>query len=677
MEKPSASEESCFIGIDIGGTYTDLVIYHEAGAIDVLKVPSIPADPSKGAVKGIALLDPPEGFEVIHGSTVGTNAILERKGVRTALVVTKGFADIQRIGRQTRQRLYALDPENQKPLIPDEMVFPVRERVNGHGEIVQALGDDEVASLFRKLKKKKVHSLALCLMFSFLSDSHEQKIASFSEAKDYSVSLSSEILCEFREYERCSTTALNAYIAPLMKYYLEGMGRKVASLGAKSLWIMQSNGGIFSVEEASKRPVHTILSGPAAGVAGAWAVASVAGFNEIITLDMGGTSTDVSLCESGLPLTREGSLSGYPVRIPILDIHTIGSGGGSIARVDEGGVLKVGPQSAGADPGPACFGKGTAATVTDAHMELGRLPDSEFIQGIKKPFPQRARQSLEALAVKIGSDTRHTAWGVLQVAQAQMEGALRVVSLQRGHDPRRFTLVPFGGAGPLQACELAASLEIPQVLIPRYPGVLSALGMIAAPQFMEFSRTIRMPLEEASPEILKRHFADLEKRAKIRGNGDHRTLHSLDMRFRGQSFELMVPVREFSGESLKEDFLALHQRRYGYVRAQADIEIVNFLLRIERKPSIQNLTLTSRKRSIRKMQHGGIQKVWWSSPGNTGVLMEKDFHLISRESLMPGDSIAGPAIITQYDCTTIVPPFWGGMVDDFENVILKNPDVGS
>jgi N-methylhydantoinase A len=671
------ASQSCIIGIDIGGTYTDLVYYREGFALEVLKVPSVPSEPSQGALSGIKLLEPPEGFEVIHGSTVGTNAILERKGARTALVITKGFADLLAIGRQTRRRLYTLNPEGNEPLIADDMVFQVGERVNGRGEIVEPLDDEEVEALFRKLKKKKVQSIALCLIFSFLHDGHEKQIASSRGAQDYSISLSSEILCEFREFERCSTTALNAYIAPLMKSYLEGMGARLESMGSRSLWIMQSNGGIFSVAHAAKKPVHTILSGPAAGVAGAWAVASQAGFFDVITFDMGGTSTDVSLCSGGLPITREGSIEGFPVRVPILDIHTIGSGGGSIARIDEGGALKVGPESAGADPGPACFGKGTHPTVTDAHLELGRLPDMDFLGGIRRPFPALAHKSLEPLAATTGLDTRRSAWGILQVAQAQMEGALRVVSLQRGHDPRRFTLLPFGGAGPLQACELAAALGIPRVLIPRYPGVLSALGMITAPSFMEFSRTIRMLLDETSPAALRGHFAELEERAKKElGSGEgsgRRNLYFLDMRFRGQSFELMVPVQEFSPARLKEDFLALHHRRYGYVRAIAEIEIVNFLLRVERGRPVQELTLSSPVQNPRRYDGPKVQKVWWPSVVDEGTMREMDFELISRERLIPGAAVRGPALITQYDCTTIVPPLWEGQVDRFDNIILKNP----
>lgn len=666
------SSSSAFIGIDTGGTYTDFVLFRE-GVVHILKVPSTPEAPYRASIAGIEILMPPDGFEVIHGSTVGTNAILERKGARTALITTKGFRDILHIGRQTREELYSLKPGDGEVLIKENRIIEADERVNWKGEILRDLDDEEISAIFESLRSKRIDSVAVCLLFSFLNDANEKKIASHREARQYEISLSSDVLCEFREFERCSTTVLNAYICPIMKRYLQKLADRMGLQGAKNLWIMQSNGGIFSLQSAVKKPVHTILSGPAAGVAGAFAVARTAGFQNVITIDMGGTSTDVSLGEGGaLPVTMEGEIEKFPVGIPILDIHTIGAGGGSIAYVDEGGILKVGPRSAGADPGPACFGKGRHITVTDAHLILGRLPDKTFMEGKRKPDISRAAQFLTPMARKMGCSTEEAAWGILQVVQAQMEGALRVVSLQRGHDPRRFTLLAFGGAGPLHACELAASLNIPKVLIPRYPGVLSALGMILAPHFMEFSRTMKMALHTTESELLGEVFDSLSRKA-AREMGSDRPLryeYYLDMRYSGQSYELTVPVSDFSREEIARRFVALHRRRYGYARDHDEIEVVTFRVKAERKKS--SPTMAAKPSEVKRaFEPAGSQKVLWAE--GASPLREHLFPLIERESLPEGTTWEGPAIILQYDTTTFVPARWSCAVDEFGNLLLENP----
>lgn len=659
--------ESVLIGIDVGGTYTDCVLLSGEG-LKVLKVPSTPETPSTGALRGIRRLIREKDFEVIHGSTVGTNAILERKGSRTALIVTKGFKDLMQIGRQTRKELYGLTPEGQRPLVERSNLFEIDERIDYNGAVLKAAKPEEIKAIFDALSRKKVESVAVCLLFSFVNDIHERLITLRGDSMN--VSLSSDVLCEFREYERCSTTILNAYIAPLMKNYFDELAASLASLGARSLWIMQSNGGIFPVENACRKPVHTILSGPAAGVRGAYALARQAGFSGVITIDMGGTSTDVSLCEDSLPVTNEGSIDGHPVRIPILDITTIGAGGGSIAYIDEGGALKVGPESAGADPGPVCFGKGRRITVTDAHLILGRLPDRDFLDGARFLDVKRTREHFSSFTATMGSNIEEAAWGIIQVVQAQMEGALRLVSLQRGHDPRRFTLLAFGGAGPLHACELASALNIPKVLIPLYPGVLSALGMITAPHFMEFSKTMKMELLRLTPEKMKHIFGILRERAAREIGVDERLLeceYYVDMRYAGQSYDLTVPVTVFDTGSIAASFISIHHRRHGYERSDSEIEVVTFRLRAGQA---REEPVFSREWAPGKSSSASHRKVWWAQ--GREPLREYDFLLLKRESLVPGASIKAPAIVLQYDCTTIIPPGWEGVIDTQGNMILEN-----
>ncbi|MGV8118414.1 MAG: hydantoinase/oxoprolinase family protein [Candidatus Xenobiia bacterium LiM19] len=678
------------IGIDIGGTYTDFVVLRN-GTVELRKVLSTPDDPSQGALHGLKELAPEGFFEIIHGSTVATNATLERRGARTVLVTTKGFADVLKIGRQTRSELYALKPSRPEPLISGDMTIELDERVNAAGEVEMALGDGELDRLFRFCRRKNAESIAVSFLFSFLSDGHEKAVAAHREAGRYAISLSSEILCEFREYERTCTTALNAYVAPVMMRYLEKLGHAVSSMGAERLWIMQSHGGVFSSDQAARRPVHTILSGPAGGVLGALHVSKEAGFDEILTIDMGGTSTDVSLCEGELPLTREGSIESYPVRIPLVDIHTIGSGGGSIAFVDEGGALRVGPRSAGADPGPACFGKGEQITVTDALLILGRLPEGEFMasrraetndrshHGSGSPTSRhldydRALRFIKPLAQSLGMSVMDAAWGIIQVVQAQMEGALRVVSVQRGYDPRRFTLVAFGGGGPLHACELANLLEIPRVMIPRCPGVLSALGMVVAPRFMEFSRTLRMSLDEITGERLRTGLEPLMKRAEEELGcpaGMLTVEPSLDMRYRGQSFELTVRLLSYERDDIEASFLALHRKRYGYTRTEGDIEVVNFRLKAG-FPGHQ--TAQSQKAAAEKCcRLAPVQRTIqvWGREKESGPMQASDAVLLNRSVLTPGSTFSGPAVITQYDCTAYIPGHWSGYVDENEHVIVE------
>ena len=467
------------VGVDTGGTFTDFV-YHVAGRARIFKVPSTPDDPSRAIVEGLRRAAREAGvgvreLEVVHGTTVGTNALLERRGARAGLVTTEGFEDVLVIGRQARASLYDLNWTRPAPLVEDRLRFGVRERVGSDSSVVEELTDEEVAKVVRKLKRARVESVAVCLIFSFARPEHERKLErAIREAlPGVPLSVSHRILPEYREFERTSTVSINAYLQPLMGSYLGRLGSHVS---ARAFRVMQSSGGSISARAAAVEPVRTILSGPAGGVVGATHAAREAGFADIITFDMGGTSTDVALCASGrVRLTNEASVAGLPVAVPVLDIHTVGAGGGSIARVDAGGSLRVGPQSAGAVPGPACYGRSDLPTVTDANLVLGRFGGADLLGGEFKLDEGRAKGALTALAREMseaaGRDVSAVegALGVVRVVNSGMERALRAVSVERGFDPRACTLVSFGGAGGLHAVELARALRVPRVVVPREP----------------------------------------------------------------------------------------------------------------------------------------------------------------------------------------------------------------
>ncbi len=478
------------IGVDIGGTFTDFVVL-AGGEIRIHKTPSTPHDPSVAFLRGLEELEIGSGAAFVHGSTVATNAILERRGARTALLTTEGFRDVLELGRQTRLGLYDLTPRKHVPLIPREQCHEVPERVDRNGNVLEPLDEGAVRAALDQIKGAGVESLAVCLLFSFANAAHEEQIGALVEAAGLNVSLSSRILPEYREYERASTTAANAYVAPLMQRYLRRLDEKLTALGRRRLWVMQSNGGVLSVEGAAREAVRTVLSGPAGGVVAAWQVGRAAGFERLLAFDMGGTSTDVSLIDGEPATSREGGIGDLPIRVPLLDIHTVGAGGGSLARVDAGGRLRVGPESAGADPGPACYGRGDLATVTDANLVLGRLLPQSFSAGRIRLDLERAQAAIRKIATALRLPVEEAAEGIVRVADTQMARALRKVSVERGHDPRRFCLIAFGGGGPLHACALAEELGIPTVLVPRYPGALSALGMLLSDFRKENSRTDR------------------------------------------------------------------------------------------------------------------------------------------------------------------------------------------
>ncbi len=549
------------LGVDTGGTFTDIVGW-DGERILTRKVRSTPDDPSRAILEGIAGL---AAEEIVHGSTVATNALLERKGARTAFVTTQGFEDLLRIGRQNRKHLYDLLAPGRAELVPARWTFGIEERTLYDGQVLTAVDPEAARQLAAKLKARRIESVAVCFLHSYANPQNELAIQAALDG--FSVSLSHQILPEYREFERASTTLVNAYVSPLMARYL---ARLAGSLAPTRLRIMQSNGGSISAEMAARSAIHTIQSGPAGGVLGAAAVARRAGFERLISFDMGGTSTDVSLFDGQPGFTQESELGDFPIRVPILNIHSVGAGGGSIARIDAGGALRVGPRSAGAAPGPACYGEGDEVTITDANLHLGRIDPEKFLSGRMRLYPERAARYLERLAQALGVTAREAALAIVEVANANMERAIRAVSIERGHDPRDFALVSFGGAGGLHACELADRLEISTVLVPRQAGVLSALGMLVADCVRDYSRSVM----GAPPEPA---FAEMERQAaeELAGMGFAAPVceRLIDLRYRGQSYEITVRYAE------RERFDEEHRRLYGYDHQGREVEAVTARLR--------------------------------------------------------------------------------------------------
>ena len=663
------------IAIDTGGTFTDCV-YRIGPRVEVLKLPSTPDDPSRAileAVRKIAALIPEASIEVRHGTTVATNALLERKGARVAFVTTAGFEDTLAIARQARPDLY--DWNHHRPAPITDQCFGIAERIGPDGSVLLAPTHAALDQLRREIRKSKSESIAVSLLFSFANPAHEQAIAAALAPLRAPISLSHQILPEFREYERGSTVALNAYLAPRLQQYIQALQRGLAKRDAR-LSIMQSSGGILSAASAAREPVRTILSGPAGGVIGALSVARAAAIDSILTFDMGGTSTDVALLDATRepPTTTEGQVAGLPVGVPMLDIHTAGAGGGSLAWMDHAGALQVGPQSAGAIPGPACYGRGDRATVTDANLVLGHLHPDHFLGGAMRLDEARARRALSAVSTRSFATVEHLAEGILRVANARMESALRRVSVERGHDPRNFTLLAFGGAGPLHACALAQSLGIRRVLIPNAPGALSALGILDADLRREFSRTVM--LAPGSPQIAS-HFRSLEAEARAAFATEKAKpvlARSADLRYHGQGFELRV---DWSANAIAH-FHKLHAQSYGYADPSRSVEIVT--LRVQaiarsHKPS-GDPSGTPWVAQLHRAMGGKLTK---TDSGHALLCSSRIFEegrwrnaaLYDRALLQPGNRIAGPAVITELSATTYLPTGWTATVDALSNLILN------
>ena len=654
------------VAVDTGGTFTDVVLLH-GGRLRSLKLPSTPSDPSDAVLEGLRRVldgvggEDDGGFVLLHGSTVATNALLERKGARVMLVTNAGFEDILEIGRQNRPQLYALVGHRPPPLVERDDRHGIRGRMGPDGEVIEGLDPAELEALPELLDGAE--SVAVVLLHSYANSTHEESVADALAELKVPVSISVRLLPEYREYERTSTTVVNAYVAPRISAYLKRLARET---GAERMSVMGSNGGSLPVDRAAREPVHTVLSGPAGGVVGALACGRQAGRERLITFDMGGTSTDVSLCP-GAPLhTRELEIGGQPIAIPVIDIHTVGAGGGSLARIDPGGALRVGPESAGADPGPICYGKGGAGvTVTDAHVWLGRLPADAFLGGERTLDRSAVEPHLRNIADRLGANLEVAAEGILEVANAAMERALRVISVERGHDPAEFTLLAFGGAGGLHAVHLADRLGTGRAMVPRRPGLLSAYGMLAADITREVSRTVLISTASANAhESIERVFVELEQAAvaAMAEEGVPEDRLSLgqwvDARYEGQSFELRVP-----GEDWDTRFHALHEKRYGYQRPTTPVEAVT-LRSIASAPG-PPLELE------RIQRRGASPRVGHTRAFTAGEWTEVD--RVWRSDLGPDQTLDGPVLVLEYSSTTWVPRGWGLTVDEWGNLHLSAP----
>ena len=633
------------IGIDAGGTFTDFIVCRDDGTIETFKLRSNPRSPASVILAGLAQAAAGQRAEVIHGSTVATNALLERKGARTALVTTAGFEDVIHIGRQNRAELYNLTPKLRSPIIPRTMCFGVRERAYFDGTIAQTPSAAEIARLKARLRRARVQSIAICFLHAYRNPANEKRVAAALEGLGY-LCTSHDVCPEFREYERSSTTLINAYVGPLMDKYLAELERA----SRHRIAIMQSNGGFMSTKEARRHAVRTVLSGPAGGVVGALEVAKLSGFSRILGFDMGGTSTDVSLSDGQPRETLEASIDGLPVRVPMLDIHTVGAGGGSIARVDEGGLLRVGPQSAGADPGPACYGKGTRPTVTDAHVVLGRIAADQLIGGQMHLDVERAAAAVESIAQQLGISRVRAAQGIVRVANANMERAIRLVSVERGHDPRDFALVAFGGCGGLHACEIARELGIRTVLVPEYAGALSALGMLLANHVRDYAAGV------LTRSDFEREFLRLERAARKDLPGAE-LIRSADIRYTGQSYELTVP---WNAADPAAPFHQEHQRVYGYSNPDRAIEIVT--IRVRARMDIPKPELLSRHTGSRKKRPSILRRIH-----SAGAW--RDTPVYQRSSLLPA-TLQGPALVLDYGSTTLIPPGWAFSLDQVGSLKL-------
>jgi len=694
------------IGVDTGGTFTDCVVL-AGGKVRILKVFSTPADASHAIVQGVRQLAEegnsasrlkdkrrPWGspaalsvLEVIHGTTVGTNSLLERRGARVALITTAGFEDLLEIGRQARPNLYDLNVQREAPLALRPLRFGVKERVGAHGRILHKVSNAEIRRLQRCVKDSGADSLALCFLFAYANPTHERRVASALRRLGLPLSVSHEILPEFREFERLSTVVINAYLAPRMGSYLQNLEERIRGMAARGgipprrrIYVMQSNGGISTAARAGRQPVRTILSGPAGGVVASASLARQMKLASVISFDMGGTSTDVSLLDGAPRTTSETALAGLPIAVPVLDVHSVGAGGGSLARIDAGGALRVGPESAGAAPGPICYGRGgKGLTVTDANLILGRLDPDHFLGGTYRLDLEAAERGFEKFLAGPG---RHRGFrspldlaaGIVNVSNATMEKALRVISVERGYDPRDFSLVCYGGAGGLHAADLARALGLPAVIVPQDPGAFSALGILLSDVVRDVARSVLLPVPTggkaeicALHQQIDRRFRQLHRStlSELRHEGfDAKRAHAslrLDLRYQGQSYELTVPYTA----GFREDFHREHTRAYGYAYPERAIEVVNLRLRLL-IPTPKSRWRAQKPGPPHQAREALIKTrpVWFGDTSHvTGI-----YH---RVRLASGAVVRGPAVIVEYSATTVVPPDFTCKVDAYMNLVLE------
>ncbi|MEC9152762.1 MAG: hydantoinase/oxoprolinase family protein [Pseudomonadota bacterium] len=677
------------IGVDSGGTFTDVCLLDEtSGHFSVWKLSSTPHDPSEaiaeGAHEAVSRFSGDEAQVVFfgHGTTVATNALIQGRGAKTGLITNDGFRDLLDLGRQTRPHLYDLQTDKPIPLVPRDRRLEVQERMLFDGTVEQAPDEVEIRAQARKLRKMGVEAAAVCFLYSFIDPAHEARVVAILEEELCSafITASHRVCPEFREFERLSTTVVNAFLGPVMKGYLSKLTPRLSEAGIDAVpHITQSNGGTITFETAAILPVRTVLSGPSTGVVGALETGRTVGTKDIITFDMGGTSTDVSLIQGSRPeTTTEAIVHGYPLKVPMIDIHTVGAGGGSIAYVDSGGFLKVGPRSAGAAPGPICYGLGNdEPTVTDANVVMQVLNPTELLGGRMKIDQDPAIRAIELLGQKLGLSTLDTAAGIVRVVTANMARAIRLISIQRGHDPRDYSLMPFGGGGPVHAGRLARELGIPRILVPRNPGILCALGLLLTDLRHDLSVTRRMRLEAQSVDAVREVMAELHRDANAWFEAEtvapdcRRLVASADMRYAGQNYELNVPVPDLEHDTalldaLTHNFNTAYERLYDYTAADEAIEIVTF--RIEAYGVVE-------KPKFIKNSDGGVD------PSSATLDPRKVFMpevsefvqtpVYDREQLHTGNRIVGPAVIEQMDSTTFVLSGQMASVDAYHNLIIE------
>jgi N-methylhydantoinase A len=678
------------IGVDSGGTFTDICLVDAAGTIRVWKVPSTPDDPSRaiagGVVEGLAQCAGAAPKDVVyfgHGTTVATNALIQHRGVSTGLITNDGFRDLLEIGRQRRPHLYDLQCDKPPLLVSRDLRMEVPGRLRHDGRIETPLDEEAVRRAARKLKQAQVRAVAVTFLYSYVDPRHEARVRQIlgEEFPAAFVTCSHEVAPEFREFERLSTTVVNAYLGPVMAGYIERLGPRLDEVGLSGpRHITQSNGGVMSFATARDQAVRTVLSGPATGLVGAMKLGGLSGLTNIITFDMGGTSTDVSLIENGRPrLASEMEVHGYPLKTPTLDVHTVGAGGGSIAYLDAGGHLKVGPRSAGAAPGPACYGLGnTEPTVTDAHVVL-QILNPRYLLGGRMPIDQaKAKQSVAGLADRLGLDVNAAAQGIISVVTANMARAIRLISVQRGHDPREYTLVAFGGAGPLHSARLARELEIPRVLVPRHSGILCALGLLTTDLKTNFAQTRLMPVSSETLDAMEGIFAELDGRAaswfasERIADGDRRMQRTIDMRYQGQNYELSVPLPDgASGDTLlaalQRGFEQAHNQMYGYLTPEEPIQAVTF--RVEATGLVRQAEIRAQPPAGEAADRAIVatRDIWLEEAGDFVSCPVYD-----REQLGNGHRIAGPAIIEQMDATTLILPGQRATVDPYLNLLVED-----
>ncbi|MGD9736789.1 MAG: hydantoinase/oxoprolinase family protein [Solirubrobacterales bacterium] len=647
------------LGVDVGGTFTDAVLLDD-GAVHTAKVPTTPGAESEGVMEAVAAVLARAGAEAgavevfAHGMTVGTNALLEERGARTALVATRGFADLLEIGRQDRPELYRLCAPKPPPLVARELRFEAAERTGPEG-VAEAMEDGEPERLAAAIEASGAESVAICLLFSYLDPGHERRLAEHLRQRlpGVHVSASHQVLPRFREYERCSTTAIDAYLSPLLGRYLGRLGEAAAGAGLPAPLVMQSSGGVAPADEAGRAGAWSVLSGPAGGAVGAGLLAASAGEPDALGFDMGGTSCDVCVVEDGaVRRTDSRRIEGRVIQLPMVDVHTVGAGGGSVAWRDAGGALRVGPRSAGAVPGPACYGRGgEEPTVTDANLLLGNLAADSRLAGGVELDAEAAAAAVDDLAEELGLDREQTAAGILRVANQEMVRALRVVTVERGLDPRRFALLPFGGAGPMHAAAIAAELGVERIVCPRASGVLSALGLCASDRRRDTARTVMLGGAELSAE---RVAAEVEALIAAAGEGlgaEAEPELVYEMRYAGQAFELPVPgpPRPDPAE-LAAGFEALHEERYGHRDPDGQVILVDIRLALvvpgpEPRPVAASGELERLRRRV--LFDGG----WVETP-------------VLRGEPGAGEEAEGPVVFELPEATLVLPPGWRAEVDE-------------